>query len=213
MEKTRVAIFEDNPHLRDALTLLIDGSESYRVVGAYPDAGFLLERIQATKPQVVLMDIQMPGMNGIEAVRLIRTVFPDLPVVMQTVFEDEDKIFAALCAGATGYLIKNASPDRMLAAIADAASGGAPLTPTIARKAIAFFHRFGPLTEKTDYQLTARELDVLQLLVQGLPYKLISDRLGIGYETVRTHMKHIYEKLKVTSSTEAVAKALKENLV
>ncbi|MDX1905526.1 MAG: response regulator transcription factor [Bacteroidia bacterium] len=213
MQVLRVAIFDDNRPLLDALQMLINGTPGYQVVGAYPDAGALLVRIAACRPDVVLMDIEMPGTDGIEAVRLLKTQFPQIQVLMQTVFEDEDRVFAALCAGAGGYLLKNTPPARLLEAIAEVAAGGAPMSPVVARKALEMFRRFAPQEVTVDYRLTPREGDVLSLLVQGLPYKLIADRLSITYETVRSHMKHIYEKLHVASTTEAVAKALREKLV
>ncbi|TAE59098.1 MAG: DNA-binding response regulator [Bacteroidetes bacterium] len=213
MDTLRIAIFDDNSPLLDALSLLLGGTPGYQVVGTYTRADEIVLRLSACKPDVVLMDIQMPGTDGIEAVRQAKAHFPQIQFLMQTIFEDEDRVFAALCAGAGGYMLKNTPPTRLLEAISEVAKGGAPMTPHIARKALEMFRRFAPQEQQADYRLTTRETEVLSLLVQGLPYKLIADRMGIGYETVRSHMKHIYEKLHVASTTEAVAKALREKLV
>ncbi|GAB4403775.1 MAG: response regulator transcription factor [Bacteroidia bacterium] len=213
MHTIRVAIFDDQRNILDALSMLIGGTPGFEVAGTYSDASHLAQRLVSCRPDVVLMDIEMPGTDGIAATRSVRAQFPAVQIIMLTVFEDESRIFEALCAGANGYLVKSTPPARLLEAIREAAQGGAPMSPHIARKALDLFRHFAPSAPGPDYQLTPREKEVLGLLVEGLPYKLIADRLGVGYETVRSHMKHIYEKLHVASTTEAVSKALRERLI
>ncbi len=158
------------------------------------------------------MDIDMPGMNGIEGVKLIRKNCPSVQILMFTVFDDEEKVFAAIKSGAAGYILKNAEPGQLVQAIVEVYNGGAPMTPGIARKVLQQFQTFLP-QEKTDYNLSNREKEVLALLVSGFSYKMISAKLDITYDTVRAHMKKIYEKLHVASMTEAVAKAINQNLL
>jgi DNA-binding NarL/FixJ family response regulator len=212
----RVAIFEDSRAVREAISLLVEGTQGLELAGAFPDCNNLGDDILACKPDLVLMDIGIPGTDGVEAVRIIRKQFPDLKVVMQTVFEDDDKIFASICAGASGYLLKNTPPSRLMESIVEAHQGGAPMSPSIARKALNLFQKFlSPMAETrlSNYHLTEREKEILQLMSKGLSYKMIADTCGISFDTVRTHIRHIYEKLHVASMTEAVAKALKERLV
>lgn len=176
----------------------------------FPDATDVLARVAACKPDVVLMDIDMPGMNGIDAVRELHARHPELPVMMLTVFADEDRVYASLQAGAVGYLLKNDEPTALIDAITEVHHGGAPMTPSIARKVLRQFQQQAASagTPSEDHGLSAREKEVLQGLVDGLSYKMIADRLGITYETVRTYIKRIYEKLQVHNNTEAVAKTL-----
>jgi DNA-binding NarL/FixJ family response regulator len=210
-EIVHVALFDDSKSIRDALGALLGTTPGIGLCGCFPNADRLRERIAACKPEVVLMDIDMPGMNGIQAAALLHKEFPRLPVIMLTVFEDEDRVFAALCAGASGYILKNSDPNDLLAAIAEVRSGGAPMSPGIARKVIRFFQRLPtPRSVPEEHGLSQRESEVLQGLVDGLSYKMIAERLQVGFETVRTHVKHIYEKLQVHNNTEAVAKALKD---
>jgi DNA-binding NarL/FixJ family response regulator len=157
------------------------------------------------------MDIDMPGMNGIEGVKQIRKHFPTVQILMLTVFDDDEKVFAAIKAGAGGYILKNAEPENLLHSISEVYNGGAPMTPAIARKVLQQFQTFLP-EEKKDYHLSNREKEVLGLLVEGLSYKMIAGKLNITYDTVRAHMKKIYEKLHVASMTEAVAKAINQKL-
>lgn len=209
----RVLLYEDNAAVRDALSILLDGSPGLALAGAYPNPLEWMRHMGTCQPDLILMDIEMPGLNGIDATRAIHARHPDLTIVMLTVFEEEDKIFRALCAGAVGYILKNSTPAQIITAIEDANAGGAPLSPSIARKAVQLFQQVPAPVLTTHYALTNREQETLKYLVEGLSYKMIADRMHISYETVRTYMKHIYEKLHVVSMTEAVAKALREGLV
>jgi len=162
----------------------------------------------------VLMDIQMPGISGIEAVAVLRSEFPQLPVLMQTVFEDESKIFAAICAGANGYILKSVPPVKLLEAIKEVAEGGSPMTPSIAAKVLKMFKDQNPKANAgNNFDLSSREREIISLLVDGLSYKLIADKLFISYETVHSHVKNIYQKLHVNSVNEAISKALRNKLV
>lgn len=215
-EIIHVALFDDSKGIRDSLGTLLSTTPGIGLCGCFPNADNLLERIDACKPDVVLMDIDMPGINGIEAVRLLRAKYPQLPVIMLTVFADEDRVYAALCAGAMGYLLKNTDPNELLDAIAEVRQGGAPMTPSIARKVMLHFQRMPNVptkARKEDHGLSPREKEVLACLVEGLSYKMIADRMNIGFETVRSHIKSIYEKLHVHNCTEAVSKTLKGGLL
>lgn len=208
----QVCIFEDHKHLREGLTQLIESAEGFSVCGVFPNANNIVKNIREHWPDVVLLDIQMPGMNGIDALRLLRKEFPELKVIIQTVFEDEDKIFAAICAGASGYILKNTSPEKFLEGIAEACKGGAPITGNIAAKVLSMFRERHPDAAKGAYHLSDREKEILTYLVKGLSYKMIGDACNITYDTVRFHIKNIYAKLHVSSMTEAVAKALQNKL-
>ena len=211
MNGIKVIIFDDNDSLRDSVAMLLHESDDFTLAGAYAHCLDVTDNIRDTKPDVVIMDIDMPGMNGIDAVKLIRKNFPTVQILMLTVFDDDEKVFSAIKAGAGGYILKNAEPQKLLHAITEVYTGGAPMTPGIARKVLHQFHDMLP-EEKSDYHLSLRETDVLGLLVDGLSYKMIAGRLNITYDTVRAHMKKIYEKLHVSSMTEAVAKAINQKL-
>jgi DNA-binding NarL/FixJ family response regulator len=191
--------------------MLLQDSEDFALAGAYSHCLDVTDNISDTKPDVVIMDIDMPGMNGIEGVKLIRKNFPTVQILMLTVFDDDEKVFAAIKAGAGGYILKNAEPQNLLHAISEVYNGGAPMTPGIARKVLHQFQNMLP-EEKKDYHLSIREKEVLGLLVEGLSYKMIAGQLNITYDTVRAHMKKLYEKLHVASMTEAVAKAINQKL-
>jgi DNA-binding NarL/FixJ family response regulator len=211
MNGIKVIIFDDNDPLRDSIAMLLQESEDFSLAGAYSHCLDVMDNITNTRPDVVIMDIDMPGMNGIEAVKLIRKNFPTVQVLMLTVFDDDEKVFAAIKAGAGGYILKNTEPQNLLHAISEVYNGGAPMTPGIAKKVLHQFHDMLP-EEKTDYHLSVREREVLGLLVEGDSYKIIAGKLNITYDTVRAHMKKIYEKLHVASMTEAVAKAINQKL-
>ena len=213
MSTIHVALFDDSKQIRDSLGTLLSTTSGIGLCGCYPDATNVSAKVAACKPDVVLMDIDMPGMNGIEAVRALHKERPDLPIMMLTVFGDEDHVYDSLRAGAVGYLLKNNDPNAVLDAIHEVHAGGAPMTPSIARKVMLHFQRSNAPTDASGVVLGAREKDVLQALVDGLSYKMIADRLGISFETVRSHIKNIYEKLHVHNSAEAVAKTLKGRLL
>jgi DNA-binding NarL/FixJ family response regulator len=211
MNGIKVIIFDDNDSLRDSVAMLLKESDDFTLVGTYADCLDVTNNIRNTKPDVVIMDIDMPGKNGIEAVKMIRNNFPTVQVLMFTVFNDDEKVFAAIKAGAGGYILKNADPQNLLHAISEVYNGGAPMTSGIARKVLLQFQDMLP-DENKDYHLSQREKEVLALLVEGHPYKIIGSKLNITYDTVRAHMKKIYEKLHVASMTEAVAKAINQKL-
>jgi DNA-binding NarL/FixJ family response regulator len=211
MSGIKIIIFDDNDSLRDSVGMLLQNTPDFTLAGAYAHCLDVTENIKNTKPDVVIMDIDMPGMNGIEGVKLIRKNFPTVQILMLTVFDDDEKVFAAIKAGAAGYILKNTEPNNLLQAISEVYNGGAPMTPGIAKKVLHQFQAILPEEEK-DYHLSIREKEVLGLLVDGLSYKMIAGKLNITYDTVRAHMKKIYEKLHVASMTEAVAKALHQKL-
>lgn len=210
----RVIAFDDNKDLREMLRMLVDAQPDMVCVAVHPDLSQVLRDLTAAKPDVIVMDIQMPGMNGIEGVRMIKARHPEARILMQTVFEDEDKVFDAICAGASGYILKTAGADEIVRAIRDTHQGGSPMTPSIAAKVLGRFRGLEQVTAAPpDYQLSEREKEVLQLLVQGRSYKMIADALNISYHTVDSHIRKIYDKLHVSSGTEAVSKAIKDRLV
>ncbi len=211
----RVAIFEDNKLVRDALEAILNGTPGYTCCGVFPDGNNWERNIKSTQPDVVLMDIEMPGLNGIDVTQHINDEFPEIKILIQTVFNDSEKIFHAMCAGASGYILKNDPPHKYLEAINEVYNGGAPISPTVAKKMLGFFSNKNIVLvspENTDYQLSEREKEILQLMVQGHNYKTIADLSFISYETVRTHVKHIYKKLHVASRSEAIHKAIQQGL-
>jgi len=211
MARTRIIIFEDNNELRESLSMIIESVPDFELVGAFPHARRVIPNVEQTKPDVVLMDINMPGMSGIDAVKEIHSRFPEIRVLMQTVFDEDDKVFASICAGASGYILKNTPPERVLQAIREVAEGGAFFTPGIARKVLMSFQQQPESSEYVD--LTEKEKQILQQLVNGHSYKKIGEELFISYETVHSHLKKIYEKLHVNSKSQAVAKAIRNKLV
>ena len=211
-ETIRVAIIEDVRTLRDGLSALIDGTAGFQCTGRFRSAEEAIEKIRGDLPHVVLADIGLPGMSGIEAVRLLKQEFPALTLLMLTVYDDDGRVFEALCAGASGYLLKKTPPARLLESLREAVQGGAPMSPEIARRVVELFREIQP-PEQSDAQLTAHELRLLKLLVQGYSYKAAAAALGVSINTVCFHIKKIYEKLQVHSKSEAVAKALRHRLV
>jgi DNA-binding NarL/FixJ family response regulator len=202
-----VSIVEDSDDLRESLAILIAGTEGFACVSAYADCESALLGIENDLPDVVLMDIGLPGMSGIEGVRGIKGKVPDIDIIMLTIHEDDEMVFDALCAGACGYLLKDTPTARILEAIQEAHRGGAPMSSNIARMIVRSF-QLAPHSP-----LTPRENDILAQLCKGMSYKMIAESLFISQETVRSHIKHIYQKLQVRSKAEAVAKAFKERLV
>lgn len=209
----RVAVFEDNPELRDGLYQLINETSGYQCVGAFPNCDSLVENIDQSDPDVVLMDIGMPGMSGIEGVRLLKSRFPKINVLMQTVYEDDERIFNSICAGASGYLLKKTPPSKILEAITEIFNGGAPMTSKIARRVVAWMQNQNTAASAMGFELSEREKNVLNGLIKGLSYKMIAEEYFISIDTVRSHIKNIYEKLHVHTKSEAVAKAMKHRLV
>ncbi|MCG2615905.1 response regulator transcription factor [Terrimonas sp. NA20] len=206
----RIIIFEDNERLRNSLTYLLRSMPEYDVVGDYPNCREATSVTLALQPDVALMDIDMPGENGIKGVGMVKEARPETAVIMYTVFEDDEKLFQCLCAGANGYLLKKTPPDKLFEAIREVVDGGAPMSPSIARRVLNSFQQ-----SKTEnkYQLSTRELEVLQLLSKGFSAKVIAGELNISFETVRSHLKNIYPKLHVNCGKEAIAKALSERIV
>lgn len=213
MSDIKVAIVEDHKQLRESLSELIRFSPGFELVGVYPNPLNIVTYLKQDLPDVVLMDIQMPGMTGIEAVGVIKRELPNIKIIMQTVFEDNDKIFQSICAGANGYILKNTGTQKYLEAITEAYHGGAPLTPSIATKVLTLFRATPQQQQKEEYDLTDREKEILHYLVKGFSYKMIADSCSISYDTVRFHMKNIYSKLHVASMTEVVAKVIKSDLL
>lgn len=201
----RVALVEDNTKLRNQLAAFIGSAPGFIGAGAFPDAESALAGLRALAPDVVLMDIQLPKMSGVDCVARLKTELPDLKIVMLTAYDDSDHIFRALENGATGYLLKRTPPDELLRSIADVQNGGAPMNSHIARLVVQSFHRRGPSPHQTE-NLTPREEEVLGLVSQGFINKEIADELGIGVETVRQHLKNCYAKLHVRTRTEAAMK-------
>src|SRR4030095_8669033 len=208
----KVAIFEDNKSLRQGLYQLINGSEGFACVGAFEDCLNILQDIEVSKPDVVLMDIQMPGINGIEAVRILHEKYPDVRILMQTIFEESEKIFQSILAGASGYILKNTSPSRILDFIKETYEGGAPMSPSVATKVLKMVGQ-QPVEKLNSFNLSDREKEILSCLVKGMSYKLIASACFISIDTVRGHIRNIYDKLHVHSKGEAVATAIKSRIV
>ncbi len=209
-----VVVVEDNDTIREGLKILIDGTEGYRCLASFDKCELMLKNLKKLNPDVLLMDIGLPGMNGIEGIKEAKTILSDLTILVLTVYEENDLIFDALCAGACGYLVKKTPPSKLLEAIQEAYKGGAPMSSHIARKVIDFFQQKNKVTSRGSQQiLTPREKEILSGLVEGNSFKVIADSLFISIETVRFHFRNIYKKLHVHSQSEAVAKAIKEGLI
>jgi DNA-binding NarL/FixJ family response regulator len=209
----RVTIFDDNSKLRSTLCSLLDASDGFECTGTFPDCSNLIADVLRTRPDVVLMDIRMPGINGVQAVSMLREARPQVRVLMQTVSEDNDRIFQSVLAGASGYMLKTTSTTRMLEYIREAYEGGAPMSPTVATKVLRMLAGQPKAAAHVSFSLSDRERDVLSCLVKGHSYKLIAAACGISIDTVRGHIRHIYDKLHVHSKSEAVAIAIKSRIV
>jgi DNA-binding NarL/FixJ family response regulator len=208
----RVVIIEDLREVREGLTALINGTAGFQCVASYGSMETALARIEREKPDLVLTDLGLPGMSGTEGIERLRQIFPKIPIIALTIYDNDSEIFNALCNGANGYLLKNTPPARLLEALKEAVDGGAPMSPSIASRVVKLFREFRP-PEHADYHLTPQELSLLKLLVEGHHKKTAARELGISFHTVSFHMKNIYEKLQVHSKTEAVAKAVREKIV
>lgn len=212
----RIALFDDNKNIRESINLLLATEPEFDVVGSFSHVLDCVDDVRQCRPDLVLMDIEMPGMNGIEAVNAIKKEFPHVQILMQTVFEDDDRVFDSICAGASGYILKNHLNTKLVEAIRELQFGGSPMSPSIARKVLNKMQSVATIIkpeEAPDYHLSPREKEVLSCLVNGLSYKMIAADLHISYETVRSHVKKIYEKLHVASLTEVVAKAINQRIV
>ncbi|MEJ7736016.1 MAG: response regulator transcription factor [Chitinophagaceae bacterium] len=212
----RIAVFDDNRNIRESISLLLSTSKDLQVVGSFAHVLDCVEDVKDCKPDIILMDIEMPAMTGIEAVKAIKKEFPHIQVLMQTVFEDDDRVFDSICAGASGYILKNYLNTKLIESIMELQHGGSPMSPSIARKVLGKMQQHAASIrpeEAPDYRLTSREKEVLACVVNGLSYKMIASQLNISYETVRSHIKKIYEKLHVASLTEVVAKAINQRIV
>jgi len=206
----RVVIFEDNDKLRESLCVLLNGLDQYEVIGEYNNCREADIIARVYKPDVVLMDIDMPGNSGVQGVGMVKEANPATAVIMYTVFEDDDKLFQCLCNGANGYLLKKTSPSKLIEAIQEVMDGGAPMSPNIARRVLASFQ---VSKSNNKYELSEREMQVLNLLINGHSAKIIADHLNISFHTARSHLKNIYTKLHVNCGKEAIAKALSEHIV
>ncbi|HEX3231974.1 MAG TPA: response regulator transcription factor [Pyrinomonadaceae bacterium] len=211
-ETIKVAIIEDRREIRDGLAMLINGTQGFKCTGSYRSMEDALPRIGTDLPDVALCDIGLPGMSGIEGMRILKEKFPALLLLMLTIYDDDERIFDALCAGACGYLLKKTPPAKLLEGLREAVDGGSPMSPEVARRVIALFRDIRP-PERADYELTPHETRLLKLLVEGHNYKTAALELNVSINTISFHMRHIYEKLQVHSKSEAVAKALRDRLV
>jgi DNA-binding NarL/FixJ family response regulator len=208
----RIAIIEDSRPIREGLRQLIDGSDGYHVTGGYRSMEEALPEVARNLPDVALVDIGLPGISGIEGVRQLRQTYPQLHLLVLTIYSDDDRIFDAICAGACGYLLKKTPPARLLESIAEVAAGGAPMSPEVARRVVELFRTIRP-PERADHHLTPHEIKLLQSLANGRNRKSAAVELGVSVHAISFHLRQIYEKLQVHSRSEAVAKALRDRLV
>ena len=207
-----VAIIEDHREFRDYLTALISGTEGFKCIGSFRSVEDALPKVNAHVPDVMLLDIGLPGMNGIEGIRLLKERHPEVLFLTLTVHDDDERIFNALCAGASGYLLKKTQPAQLVESVKEAANGGAPMSPEVARRVVKLFRDIRP-PERADYNLTPHEVRILKLLVEGHNYRTAAAKLGVAPTTINFHLQNIYQKLQVHSKTEAVAKALRNRLI
>lgn len=211
-EMIKIIITEDNVTIREGLALLINATEGMNCIAQYNSCEEMLADVKNHQPDVILQDIGLPGMTGIEGVKKIREILPDIIILMLTVYEDEDNIFESLKAGASGYLLKKTSPAQLIESIKDAYNGGSPMSSNIARKVVSFFKKERKVDDP-EANLSKREKEILASLAEGNSYKLIADKLFISIDTVRTHIRHIYKKLHVHSQSEAISKAFKKGYI
>jgi DNA-binding NarL/FixJ family response regulator len=211
-ESLRISIVEDDPATQEALRLLIDGTDGFRCGGVFGSAEMALRGLGEPPPDVLLLDINLPGMPGCDAVRLFHDRHPQMAILMLTLYDDEERIFASLCNGARGYLLKKTPPAKLLEAIREIGGEGAPLSPEIAHKVVRLFREIKPV-EKIDADLTRLEVRLLSLLADGFSYQTAADEMRVSINTVRNYIRSIYEKLHVHSKSEAVSKALKARLI
>jgi DNA-binding NarL/FixJ family response regulator len=208
----KAAVIEDIREIRDGLTTLINFTEGFKCTGSYRSVEEALARLGEDVPDVLLSDIGLPGMSGIQGIRIIKERYPEMQILMLTVYDDDDRIFDALCAGASGYLLKRTPPAKLLESIREAMSGGAPVSPEVASRVIKFFREFHT-PERADYDLTPHETRLLKLLTEGYNYATAAEKLGVSYNTIKFHVRHIFEKLQVHTKSEAVLKAMRDRLV
>lgn len=208
----RIVIIEDLREVREGLSMLINGTNGFACASSYRTMEDALRSIGGDHPDVILTDIGLPGMTGTEGIPHLHELFPEVPILTLTVYDNDDEVFSALCAGASGYLLKNTPPARLLESLREAVDGGAPMSPEVARRVVKLFRKFRP-PERAPSQLTPQETELLKLLVEGHHYKTAADELSISTNTVSFHLKNIYQKLQVHSKTEAVAKALREHII
>ncbi|HEY7545335.1 MAG TPA: response regulator transcription factor [Blastocatellia bacterium] len=208
----KVAIIEDHREYRQYLAALVGGMEGFRCVGSFGSAEEAIKKIPLDVPDLILTDIGLPGMSGIEGIRILKEKYPNILILVETIHEDDERIFDALCAGASGYLLKKTQPQRIIEGLKDAIAGGSPMSPEIARRVIRIFQEIRP-PERVDYNLTPHEIRLLRLLVEGHNYKTAAAELRVTASTINFHLQKIYEKLQVHSKTEAVAKALRNRLI
>ncbi len=209
-----ISIIEDIDEVRQGLKYLIDADQDISVIRTYSDAeSFISSFPLLAVPDIILMDIGLPGMNGIEATKKIKKTYPEIDILILTIFEEEDKILNAIQAGATGYILKNTKPGELISQIKSIHTGGSPISPNVARKILDEFRKDTKVAEKKDYNLTPRESEILLAIVEGLTYREISERYGIASSTVKKHILHIYRKLEVNSKVEFIKKVIDENLI
>ena len=212
----RVAIFEDNKLVRESFEAILNGTDGFTCSGAFSSCNNLKHDIERSQPDVVLMDIEMPGMNGIEATKKIKQDYPGTKILIQTVFDDDEKVFAAICVGASGYILKKTTPAKLIEAIQEVNAGGAPMSPGIATKVLTLFQKFAPpqqVTSDESANLSKREKEILLLMMEGDNYHIIAKKCFLSYDTVRTHVRSIYKKLHVASVNQAIVKAFKLRLI
>lgn len=210
MPPLKILICEDSTEKRDYLRLLFNGCEDFELLGAFGTGEEAIANAARLCPDVVIMDIELPGISGIESTWLIKEALPQTHIIMYTVYEDDEKLFDSLCAGADGYLLKKTPPDQLAKAITEVMEGGSPMSPGIAHRVMQYFHK---LPKKTDYNLCERELNILKQLVEGLPIKVIAGKVFLSIDGVKNNLRNIYRKLHVSCGKEAVAKAIRERIV